>query len=274
MGEVKRKFILDRSKVYFVSGGVVLSEDITEVMKNYRNGVSDLIRTGDNVGWASKDTYLMVTEDNKIYRIDSDLYIQMLKDTDVIKLTGLERHVITLQYEYERYPDEFLKASLSYKLEPPIQCGDQFLARIYDVPDRGSIRRRGISFDKNMIYSIVAGDLLITHVKEYMKIHGERWRDVLEKTDDSVGYILSSRTALLISRDKMQRIDYDRARELINDPSTGTVTADTAVSDLYEEVYYNFSKFSDEYLGATTDYKDCISIPRTTEEVLNDETDS
>ncbi|MCM1441183.1 MAG: hypothetical protein NC131_18570 [Roseburia sp.] len=117
MREVARTFIGGTSRIYIVSNGVIFSQTFEDFKKVNTNGWEKLINSGDNVGWNKGDSYLMVTDDDKIYRVDGDMFAKLCQGDSSRRVGNSKDKYMRISYSISQFSDEFLHATIDYKKE-------------------------------------------------------------------------------------------------------------------------------------------------------------
>ena len=257
MAEVTRRFITGDDSLYFVSNGVIVSDKISHYVDNNSNWMDDIILTGDNVGWNSKDTALMVTSDDKIYRVDYKLYLEMLDDKSSVPTDILPYGSLKVKYNNKKYSDEFLRADCDYKKRGPVKFGKYFINFDEDgksVPSRCNAKTAIIAFGGQAVFTVTDGEVDAMSFSIYADRHGDNWMDLISNSDESIGYIDGSMNMLLIADDAVKRIDFDKGVSLIIDVNTVFERVDINGHQCIQATY-DCEKFTDEYLEVSTRYK-------------------
>lgn len=250
MRDVVRKFMKDPDFIYIVSNGIVFKQRVTEIIREGGNWVKRLMHTKGNVGWCDLDHALIVYDGEFIHRVDRNMLDVMLKDESVEIINDSKDSILEVKYNPAMYTDAWLKADGLYKDNFPSVIGPAYISRI-NACDNCKV----ISFNKSSIYSVYDNTLICINMREYMQIFGCMWEDILGNTDEHTGHLLNTDdSALLISANKIERISYGRANDLLSDSETHISKMNFGVNS-YMQAEYNMEKFTDKYLRATTDYR-------------------
>lgn len=249
MAGITRRFVIDAENIYFVSGHALLRESVFDFISHESNRIEDLLETGNNVGWRDEDTVLMVTEDCEIFRVDEQRYVEMLKDSETMVLCENDGGTLTIRYNPLKYPNEYLKADTMYKKLYPMKIGRCFVTSMI-VGDGATI----LSGNVASVYTVHDGVVLKWNKRYGLNIHGAMWGEVVKNSDEHTGYLDDTDHVLLISNNVIKRASASKVKEMIVD--SGTVVKEIACGiNSYTVISYDTSKYTDEYLEATTDYK-------------------
>lgn len=245
---VTRKFVSDIHSIVSVSNGVILRQNIYDFVANNKAWLEKINQTGDNVGWCTTSTMLMVTEDDKVLRIDKCMYDHLRNDSDTTVIS--EDSISTeLKYSSSRYSDEYLRIDTEYKNQLTGKYGDMLVV-VMNLGDN----ERVIVSDRSRVFIVRDGVLFTIGLNYSEWLYGSNYMHYLKSTGDNVGYCPSKGDYLLISNDKIQLINKYKARDILGDRSTKRREITDQCGAIYAYTY-DRQWYPDGYIGATTDYK-------------------
>lgn len=252
MRKITRRFVMSPNMVFLVSNGVIFSQTITDFISGNSKWLDELLRSGDNVGWSTTDTLLMITDDDKIYRVSLEMYVRMVKDesTSVIPVCNERYDMVT--YDCIKYSDEFLQVNKDYKNGDTVRVGQCVVTKLNLRNDTIHSRNRIIAMESDTVYIIQGKRLSIVPMSYYVGVYGNDWRNRLKRSDDNIGFILDDKMALMIAEGYMDALTRQKALQLISDETT---ESKSFIGNACVNVVYNTDKFLDSYLGLTTAYK-------------------
>lgn len=253
MATIVRKFITDPDGIYFCSGGTLLRETVFDFISYKANRIASLTSTKNNVGWVGKNTVIMVTENDELLRIDCAVYAKMLRDseTEILSFDSVygSGDVLTIRYNSLKFTDHDFKADDSYKAVYPMKIGECFVTQLPEV--EGSVI---ITSNINFIYSVHDRVVSKFERRHGLAVYGPMCDKFLENSDEHTGYLKGLDGSLIISDDMIKRADRVKIMEMLADQSTVCEHFDHDERS-YMVMSYDSNKYTDEYLGATTEYK-------------------
>lgn len=247
MKNVTRRFIADTSSVYFVSNGCVLRQDISDFMKDNKSWLWDLIGSGENVGWCTPDTVLMVF-DNKISRVSQQMFDRMFRD-EFTEHHSIDVMDFEVSYDADKYTDIYLCASDNYKNDKLVSIVDCSVIRTTLHSDTPHSRNRILAMSNDCVYTVYNNMIEMMPLRYYIASHGSSWQSCINRMGDKSA-VCHEGTALLISSHKIWRIRKTKAIELIADKYSRV--QEFGSSQLCFNVEYNIDKYTNVYLGVNS----------------------
>lgn len=248
---ITRRFVIDVRNVYFINNGFITKRDILKIISGSNNVYSRLMNTGENVGWCTNNKWLMLTDDDKIFRVGSDIIINLMQyPTTTMNSDG--SGVLSIRYDADIYTDEVLKVNGDYKNK---RESSTFSFGV--VPKAAFENTMGCVFiqDAYSIYDVQEGCIFKTPILDYIANNGDSWREKLINSDQHTGFILDDKDVFLrVTENAIERISMSKWDPIIRHDKTVVSMKSTPTSD-YLIVSYSTTAFPDLDLQPNTDYK-------------------
>lgn len=254
MAKVLRRFTMDSSSIFFINHGIISKKSILDFIKENEDAYAMLDGVQDNVGWCTPGMCLMFTDYDKIFRVDSDMIINIMLDPETLTHASMQQDIVLLEYDSDKYSDESITVDDRYK---EFLMQNKRYTEMCLVPDRNMIEGITLCYiihDPLSIYEIKGNLVIKTNVIDYIAFHENNWKEIL-MANKNAGYILNADDAALrVTHDKVERISRSKSDLILRHSST---RYDVKTSSAYEYlvVAYENSVFPDDKLIAAQDYK-------------------
>lgn len=252
---LSRRFTMDKQHIYFINNGIITRKNFLDFINEYDAVYTTLQSTKENVGWNTAGTALMFTEEDKVLRISDDIMIQMMQSSGTLGVPNKEPGIFALKYFERDWRDEDIVIKYDYKDFQRCNTSLYHLSRVPDISDSEDVAKCILTHDPMYIYFIDGFKVSKQHIVDYIVDNGENWRQKLAATDEHTGYTYDDRNYILrLTKDKIERIDPGVYERLITHENTSIAVRQSSLHD-YIITEYNNQIFTDEVLGATSDYK-------------------
>lgn len=195
---VTRRFTTDCENIYFINDGIITTKKISSFIRNCKDAYNILQNTGDNVGWCTPGTCLMFTEDNKIYRVRSDIFEGIVNYKSTCTKTCFEDDVVSVRYDTDIYSDTLIIADIDYKNFGTRGSNTETIWHISEESNRIGFAKCIMIQDPLSVYFIKDGKLSREHILDYMAEHNENWEEHLMSSGQDLGFTIGSTTDCLL----------------------------------------------------------------------------